>query len=159
MKKLLLIVLALVLMPVVSYPIMYKYNIAGARMWGRRDLHEKMTKTIRTEQLLSDLAFAIQMAVFEHKTLPPQNTESMTEWLEEKSDWFKLVRENRPYMLDSSTGAMVDAWGIPIYLRVDGVNSHSLISFGPNRKDNNGKRDDMVYEFDPFEYVDKDEIN
>ena len=155
MKKVLLIVLALVLIPVVSYPIMYKYNIAGVRMWG----HEKAHKMTYTIAFLSHVAFEIQSQVDYNKISPPQDTESMIKLFEEKSEFIETFRENYKKYFDSATGEMVDAWGVPIYLRVDGVNSHSLISFGPNRKDNNGKRDDMVYEFDPFEYVDKDEIN
>lgn len=56
-------------------------------------------------------------------------------------------------------GSFLDGWGNPIRLVVESPHNYRFISFGPNGKDENGRGDDIVYDFDPLELRDVNEPN
>jgi hypothetical protein len=59
---------------------------------------------------------------------------------------------------DPNTGAITDYWGMPVSLVVKTHEEYSFISDGPNRINENGKGDDIVYTFNPFDLTKKPEV-
>ncbi|MFC1782966.1 hypothetical protein ACFL02_05210, partial [Planctomycetota bacterium] len=48
------------------------------------------------------------------------------------------------FNIDTEANVIYDYWDSSIYLEVLNVNEYRFISFGPNKKNDNGKYDDIV---------------
>lgn len=87
----------------------------------------------------------------------PMEMYSLMKWLDTYSlDW-KDWRNEFEDWFDPNTGTLIDRWGTPIELQVKSPREYVLISSGPNHKFENGKGDDIVYSFNPYEYVEEKE--
>lgn len=62
--------------------------------------------------------------------------------------WVKKNSYEDVVSLDNTEGQILDAWGMPIVLRFREPAHYTFISHGPNRRDDEGVNDDIVWIFD-----------
>jgi hypothetical protein len=105
------------------------------------------------------LARYIQYGVKYSKKPPPGDLTLLPGFLEEFEPGFVEDTLVKRFAFDPETGTFSDDWGNPIRLVVLSPHRYRLLSRGPNAKDENGKGDDLAYDFDPLELRDVNEPN
>ena len=135
---------------------------------------DNATPTAHTQANFTFLADLIQMDLKLLRKQPPEDINSLPEFVEQvlgeaisvenslPESSKKAIREaisSEGGWLHPHTGSFLDGWGNPIRLVVESTHNYRFISFGPNGKDENGQGDDIVYDFDPLELRDINEPN
>lgn len=94
---------------------------------------------------LRHLALGIQQVVHNKNEQPPKDMKSLSEYVRRHMEYL-----DRDGYFDPNDGVIIDMWGTPVTLIVTKA-EYTFISSGYNRKYENGKGDDLVVTFDPFD--------
>ena len=91
----------------------------------------------------------LSMIVYAEKSVPPDNMTDFVEWwvsqVVEDEEWDCIAR-SRYLRLDVQNKVINDFWGEPVQLMVNSSGKYTFKSLGPNRKDDNGRMDDIIHE-------------
>lgn len=109
--------------------------------------------------MLRMLAFDIQLHAKYFKISLPQDAKSLLPFFEEARPGTAEDLYSQWGWLDSQTGVFIDGWGRPLRLFVESPNHYRFMSLGPDGKDEGGRGDDIIYDFDPLELRDVNEPN
>jgi hypothetical protein len=130
--------------------------VVGALCWQLKGPWDRriMMGNIRAHQearvigMLQNLAWSTKQAVRESGKEPPAQIHLLVQYLQEHCPMCLEVAAgaNR----DLETGALLDQWGTPIKLIVQSATDYTFMSCGPNRADEGGAGDDIVYTFNPM---------
>ena len=104
---------------------------------------------------IQNIAFKIKMFAEDTKKEVPKDIEGIIKaFIESVDDEYseESLRRIDP-KIDITKGIFHDVWGTPIQLSVRSPNDYIFISFGPNRRDDNGQGDDITYSFNPLEML------
>jgi len=114
--------------------------------------------TVETKNDLHALAIDIAFATREAGIQPPGEIGSLAAFM---NQWLPDVvrHEEERGTWDPAKRAFVDAWGNPLLLSVKSPHEYLLISAGRDGIYANGKGDDIVYKFDPWEFAHGEEVN
>jgi len=107
---------------------------------------------VSTLNALRTFSLALQLHCEEVGEAPPTDMDGLLKWLPEHvkgQTWAHLYRTD----LRLCPHAILDMWDTPIRIVAVSPRSYEVMSLGRNRKDDGGSGDDIVYEFDPFEYM------
>ena len=96
------------------------------------------------------IGIATQLIIADENKNPPEDIDAFVQWLKAHSEYLSTPIWE-PLFKKSEEGALLDPWGNKIVLSVNSSKEYSLCSFGPNGKFEDGKGDDVVYLFNPFE--------
>jgi hypothetical protein len=99
---------------------------------------------------LRTLALGIQLVVLDTNSMPPKGMKSLSKYVKSHLNTFGDESDMSKWF-DPNTGEIIDYWATPVDLVTKMPEEYTFISFGPNRKNENGKGDDIIYTFDPFE--------
>lgn len=111
-------------------------------------------KRVRTRNGTMDVSDYIKDLGLERETVPTDLC-AIIEQLNEQVDPERLERMYWYSDVDIPSGVYADSWGTPIKLVVKSPRDYALVSFGANMKDDGGEGDDIVYSFNPLEFLEK----
>jgi len=135
--------------------------IAGSYIWGIvwvLDIGgcrcgEQGLRIASTVSKFNALSIIIEYAFALSGQKPPKEISSIIAYLRNHCPWlYKIVLEKQ--LWDQELQAVMDAWGNPAELVVLSPHQYRFISAGPNGKFEQGKGDDVIYDFDPLELGD-----
>lgn len=112
--------------------------------------------TARTLMMFEDLAIVTRTVADESKE-PPQEMDLLLDYLQKEFPLKEYIRSAEAF--DPVSGALLDAWGNPTWLVVESPKLYKFVSAGPNGIDDGGQGDDIVYQFNPWEFSEVDEAN
>jgi hypothetical protein len=101
-----------------------------------------------------NLAIGIHILVEDTNEPPPKDTKALSEYVRRDPHYFSKLFGGKGF--DPNTGTIFDSWGTPV--KLISKTEYILISAGENQIVENGKGDDIVYTFDPFDPNKKPEI-
>ncbi|MHC4647839.1 MAG: hypothetical protein ACYTBJ_20445 [Planctomycetota bacterium] len=122
--------------------------IAGFHARYRRD--PDPYNMLMTSNELELLAGIIQSFVKQSGRQPPEDINSLPAFIEEIQPGVVDIFANKGW-LDPNNGWLVDYRRNPLRLVVDSPHRYRLISAGANGRYQNGKGDDIVHDFDPWQ--------
>ena len=107
-----------------------------------------------------DLAGTVQLRAMQTRQVPPFQMNEIILWLSDyQESGLERTLPNSCLCLDQKNKKVYDKWGQPLEVLVISDNDYAFVSFGPNQKDDNGKKDDIVYHFDPLELLEKAKVD
>jgi hypothetical protein len=126
----------------------FLWNALGFKLHYKQKAHA----VTYTNFFLRDMSSLIQTTIIDTETALPNNIADITEWLRHHCDDFDYYQKRYEDLsfIFSSSGEIIDRWGNPLVLIINSPNEYILISWGPNEKFDGGRKDDIVYKFDPY---------
>ena len=94
------------------------------------------------------LSESVQLVAMDKKSQPPVAMSELVEWLGDQITGLEL------FMIIKD-GMVNDSWGTPFVLSYPEPHTFIITSCGRNREYDNGNVDDIVYSFDPLEFVEE----
>jgi hypothetical protein len=137
-----------------AWIMVYHMNIGGIR----RRIYTRGHKITKTLAGFRALALQICSATDVSQEQPPAEIDSLMAFLYEHMPYLKDLQDVRIWE-DRRTGLVLDQWDNPIRLVVKSPHHYTFISPGPNGKYQEGRGDDIVYDFDPWELAEDDDPN
>ena len=122
-------------------------------------LHDAKTQQIKSERQLDtfkafrNIADTIQIIVEVKDETPPETLSDLIKWFNNHDNSCLKIAESRGFTIDKEKFLIYDCWNMPIKLLVKRPNEYTFLSFGPNRKDDGGYEDDIIYTFNPLFYT------
>lgn len=89
---------------------------------------------------------------------PPGEIHSLIEFLNQRHPLLAESRALYTRWLDWENKKVIDRWGNPVRLAVISAHHYRFISAGPNGKHQDGRGDDIVHDFDPWEFADSNDL-
>ena len=106
-----------------------------------------------TRYRMPGIAMCIQRTAMIKKTGPPETMSELVIWLGNETcshiDSYFILHD----------GLICDLWGTPFVLDYPEPHKFVIISCGKNQQYDHGKVDDIVYSFDPLEFLQLSEHN
>jgi len=102
------------------------------------------TKESKTTSLIKQLEIALTVYYDKYNSFPPNNN---------NCEIYKTLRESdciagEPSAYSDKKGNYLDGWGKPFVFNYDATNNTiKITSLGPNKKNDNGSKDDIVFLF------------
>ncbi len=126
------------------------------RIWTehRHIEYGRWSRTVCTLNRFRHLALGMQCLVDDTNEPPPKEMKSLSKYVKSHLRVFGHETSMSKWF-DPNTGAIIDYWGTPVSLVTKTPEEYTFISAGPNRINENGKGDDLVYIFDPFDLTKK----
>jgi hypothetical protein len=97
------------------------------------------------------LSLGIQVIVDESRKQPPENINSLPDFVVKNCPSYAEGILSETYFFDPNRRAFLDDWHNPIHLVAESAHHYRFISAGPNKEYEDGTGDDIVYDFDPWE--------
>ena len=144
---------------IIFAPLIFIAGVWLNRIWTehRHIEHGEGQRIAHTANRLIYLAVGMKYLVCDTNEPPPKEMKSLSKYVGSHlrvfgdetrvSEWF-----------DPNTGAIIDYWGTPVSLIIKTPEEYTFISAGPNRRNENGKGDDIICTFNPFDPTEKPEI-
>ena len=98
----------------------------------------------RMKNQLHNLGTSILLAEMDTKESPPINMPELLQWLNKNAEYVFEDMDSR-MTIDKTNWVLYDFWGSPVQLYVSPNGDFTFTSYGINRKDDGGKKDDIVY--------------
>jgi hypothetical protein len=151
MKKYVEILCTLLIL--ISLTIYIKFAIQKYNENRKTEAYIRAHKTASTTSSLSGLSHVIQLVAEISREKVPDDIQGIIRWIKihdlNKHDRLNWQLANSKDDRDT----YYDRWDNPIQFVVNTTRNCSLISYGPNGKNDNGKADDIVISFDPYELI------
>jgi len=129
------------------------------RFWyAQYDTGHRRAKTL---SMFMSLSTEICIAVEQSGQKPPKEISAVIPYLREQFPWLDKL-DNDKYLWKPGLGIIlnergipIDEWVNPVELVVLSKQRYRFISAGPNGKFEQGKSDDIVYEFNPWKFAEQ----
>jgi hypothetical protein len=123
------------------------------RNWRQLEALDRGLAITSTESRMYFLSLGIQVIVDESRKQPPENINSLPDFVVKNCPSYTKGILSETYCFDPNRRAFLDDWHNPIHLVAESAHHYRLISPGPNEEYENGEGDDIVQEFDPWEFA------
>ena len=118
----------------------------------RLPMHDRRERRIRTRGNLRLVSVHVRLAVKWSGEEPPSEMRSLMEFLQKHDSLLAEWPDLYTRWLDWENKKLIDGWGNPVRLAVISPHHYRFISAGANGKDQDGRGDDIVHDFDPCEF-------